>query len=111
MIKEIYVYFCNRDFLREFKAHPDFVPPHEYSIYERPLCLREKYGKLRLKNGMNLRLLYDTVRETGCPWCGFPEPEIIKHENRSGFFESFFAQCPKCYERGPFLILPLPKLI
>jgi hypothetical protein len=65
--------------------------------------LREEYGKLALKNGINLRLLYDTGIETACPWCGFPEPEIIKHESRSGFFDRLFAQCPKCYARGPLL--------
>mgnify|MGYP001569841448 CR=1 FL=1 len=101
--KEIYVYFSNRDFFGEFREHPDFVPPYQYSIYERTLSLRDEFGKLRLKNGMNLRLIYDTGRETACPWCGFPEPEIIKHESRSGFFERFFAQCPKCYARGPLL--------
>lgn len=103
MIKDIYVYFSNRDYLYEFRDHPNFVPPHEYYIEERTLCLREEYGKLSLKNGMQLRLIYDTGRETACPWCGFPEPEIIRHESHSGFFERFFAQCPKCFARGPLL--------
>lgn len=107
-IKEIYVYFSDIDFTNEFIKHPDFIALNEYNIKERALCINEEIGKLSLKNGMQIRLIYDAGIEKACPWCGFTKTEIIIEEITIGDITigditRFFAQCLKCLARGPIL--------
>jgi hypothetical protein len=103
MIKDIYVYFSDRDYFREVRDNPYFVHPHEYDVFEYANCSREEFGKLKLANGLQIRLIFDSGREIRCPWCGYPQPEIKNQDSIIAHMIRFFAECPRCLARGPTL--------
>lgn len=109
MSKSIYVYFSNKEYLKDFSQHPDFVPPRDYSSLERHDMTQEEYGKIKLKNGINLRLLLDCGKENKCPWCDHPEPKVIIEKSENQFFETIrllermYAKCTYCGAQGPTL--------
>lgn len=105
MIKDIYVYFTDKEYMDDFRNLSDFVWPTDYDIVEYSKSLQEEYGKLKLKN-INIRLLFDSGRETKCPWCNHPNPEIIEEtslKEEAVEIYRFYARCPNCLARGPAL--------
>jgi hypothetical protein len=100
-MKDIYVYFSNTEYLKELWGCPDYIHPYDYDLQEYSRCTREEYGKLNLKNGIQLRLLFDSRLETKCPWCSYPQPEV-KQESH-GSKTRLYAECPDCLARGSIL--------
>ncbi len=108
-MKNIYVYFSDPDYLRDFRDHPDFIHPAEYNSFEAQKMSQLEYGKLKILP-LFLKLIYDNGFSHDCPWCGFPGP-VIKVEDRRRCDErikylhpiQMFAECQQCKARGPSL--------
>jgi len=107
MRNDIYVFFSDREALEDFRDHPDFIAPYQYDAFEYHHSFPEEYGKLRLKNRLNLKLIFNNGRDAKCPWCGNPNPIVkeIRSNSELEYYKRFQAECPTCLARGPTLTI------
>ena len=99
----MYVLFNNPDYFNKLKDCHEFIRTFEYTTKEIQNTSQSEWGKLNLRNGNYLHLIFDTGRENNCPWCDCPEPIIKQVKLYNPGYEMFYCQCPKCGARGPIL--------
>lgn len=105
MRKHIYLHTSNLEYIRDLRDDNLFQCPSEYDLKSVLKSHRNEYG--RIKTNQNYyHILVGTIKQEGCPWCGYSVSLIKLKELTDGMImlhSRYCMQCNNCGARGPIL--------